>query len=45
MGHADGPGHGSMHFVCISRLHSDLRKLFHLLWSATYEDFFLLALF
>ena len=44
-GHAAGPGHGSMHFLCISRLHSDLRKLFRLLWSATYEDFFLLALF
>ena len=29
-----------MHFLCISRLHSDLRKLFHLLWSATYQHFF-----
>ena len=38
-------GHGSMHYVCISRLHSDLRKLFRLLWSATHEGFFLLALF
>ena len=39
-GHAAGPGHGSMHFLYISWLHSDLRKLFRLLWSATYEDFF-----
>ena len=40
-----GPGHGSVHFLCISRQHSDLRKLFHLLWRETYVDFFLLALF
>ena len=34
-----------MYFLCISRLHSDLRKLFHLLCSATYVHFFRLALF
>ena len=34
-----------MQVLCISRLLSDLRKLFYLLWSATYVHFFLLALF
>ena len=31
---------GPVTALCISRLHSALRKLFRLLWSATYEYFF-----